>query len=97
MTTLSLFQKYELRKNRFAPGTIWVETVQYYTVKRLQILAPYEYDGVSDIYRLYPGGRNVIFRVIDSSDFSFGRLAKDAIASWSERYMDQNYEVVINE
>jgi hypothetical protein len=97
MTTLSLFQKYELRKNRFAPGTVWVQVFRGHIVKRLQILAPYEYEGVSDIYCLYQRERNVIFRVIDSSDFSFEELSKDTIVSWSEHYMERHYEVVIDE
>lgn len=97
MTTLSLFQKYELRKNRFAPGTVWEEKELLHTVRRLQILAPYEYEGVSNIYRLYLGERNVFFRVLLSTDFPFERLAKDVIASWSEEYMEKNYEVVFDE
>jgi hypothetical protein len=36
MTTLSLFQQYELRKNKFEPGTIWRDKSSH-TIKRLQI------------------------------------------------------------
>jgi hypothetical protein len=97
MTTLSIFQKYELRKNRFAPGTVWVQVFRGHIVKRLQILAPYEYEGVSDIYCLYSGQRNIIFRVLDSSHYPGGSLCRNTIASWDEHYMERHYEVVIDE
>jgi hypothetical protein len=95
--TLSLFQKYELRKNRYKPGTVWIDKESYHTVRILQILALYEYEGVSDVFRLYQGESNLFFRVLKSSGYRGGSLCKDTIVSWSTEYMEQYYEPLLDD
>lgn len=94
--TLSLFQKYELRKTRFAPGAIWRDKGRH-IVRKLQIIDPSEIDAESYVRELYSAQRDVIFRILDSSDYYGGSLAIGAFASWSEQYMEEHYEVVIDE
>ena len=95
MTTLSLFQKYELRKNKFKPGAVWVQLYRGHIVKRIQIINPP--DNNDYIHCVFSGQRNIIFRILESSDHPGGSLCKDTIASWGESYMERHYEVVINE
>jgi hypothetical protein len=101
--TLSLFQKYELRKTRFTPGTVWRAKARY-TVKELEIL-PKDTPNVAvynDADEMDTSGKNLVpFLITDSdTDDSWGvesRLNRGRKLSWSERYMEQNYEVVIDE
>jgi hypothetical protein len=96
--TLSLFQKYELRKTRFAPGNIWRDKGSH-TVIKLQIIDPSEIDGADHVHRFYyQEGRSVIFRILESEDSNYHPpLGRGNLASWGEEYMELNYEVVFDE
>jgi hypothetical protein len=99
--TLSLFQKYELRKVRFNPGSIWRAKAGY-TVQELEILPKDTPDVVvyDDADEMDFSGKNLVpFLIIESSSShpSWGgvsRLNRGRKLSWSERYMEQNYELV---
>jgi hypothetical protein len=94
---LTYFQQYEQRRKRYEPGVIWKEKQPYHTVRILRIVTPSEIDGESSVYRLYQGQRNVCFRILKSEDFPGNSLSEGAIASWSEDYMERNYEVAIDD
>jgi hypothetical protein len=94
--TLSLFQKYELRKTRFAPGSVW-RAKGGHTVRKLQIVDPSEIDRARRVYRIMQEERNVMFRILKSEVGDYVPLGRGELASWGEVYMEEHYEVVIDE
>jgi len=96
--TTSLFEKYEIRRKKYKPGTIWLEKRKVHTVKKLIILSNEEVQP-DEVYKLYTDNNpknNVIFKVLESSVLeSSGRntdLAANRIVSWSKFYMEDDYE-----
>lgn len=92
MTTLSLFQKYELRKAKFKPGTIWRDKGSH-TVKELMIVSSL---GLNEsVYQMLQGESNITFRILDSVlGYGGGFLSIGRLVSWTPEYMEQNYELV---
>ena len=90
--TLSLFQKYELRKARFNPGSIWRDKGGH-TIKELMIVSNL---GLNEsVYDMYQGESNITFRVLDSVfGHGGGVMSIGKLVSWTPKYMEQNYELV---
>jgi len=91
--TTSLFEKYEIRRKKYKPGSIWVEKGKFHTVKKLIILSNEEVQP-DEVYKLYTDNNpknNVIFKVLESSGRTTD-LAANKIVSWSKDYMENNYE-----
>jgi len=98
MNTHSFFQQYEQHRKRYKPGTIWKDKMNYHLVKEIQIVSLSEIDEESSIYYLYQGQKNVFFKILKVSRYNNeSELDKGKIASWSTEYMNQNYEVLIND
>ena len=95
MTTLSLFQKYELRKAKFKPGSVWRDKGSH-TIKELMIVSSL---GLNEyMYEMYQGESNITFRILDSLHGRNGAvLSIGKLASWSTEYMEKNYEVVLDD
>ncbi len=93
--TTSLFEKYEIRRKKYKPGSIWVEKRKVHTVKKLIILSNEEVQP-DEVYKLYTDNNpknNVTFKVLESSARTDTEdLATNKIASWSKFYMEENYE-----
>jgi len=93
--TLSLFQKYELRKAKFKPGSIWRDKGNH-TIKELMIVSNLESDEY--VYEMYKGTSNITFRILDSLMGNAGAVVSiGKLISWSTEYMERNYEVVLDD
>jgi hypothetical protein len=91
--TASLFEKYEIRRKKYKPGTIWLEKCKVHTVKKLIILSNGEVQP-DKVYKLYTDNdlkNNVTFKVLESSHRD-NDLDVNKIVSWSKDYMENNYE-----
>ena len=90
--TLSLFQKYELRKAKFKPGSIWRDKWSH-TIKELMIVSSL---GLNEsVYQMIQGESQITFRVLDSVfGHGGGILSIGKLVSWTPTYMEQNYELV---
>lgn len=91
--TTSLFEKYEIRRKKYKPGSIWVEKGKFHTVRKLIILSDEEVK-TRRIFRIYIDPmpeNNVTFKVLETS-IRCNDLDVNKIVSWSKDYMENNYE-----
>lgn len=94
MTTL--FEKYELRRNKYNPGVYWRDTpLGYHTIKELVTVSESQVKGKS-VRKLFTSGNpsnNVTFMVTASSHTPHEELGPGKYVSWSKEYMEKNYEL----
>lgn len=95
--TATLFEKYEIHRRMYKPGTIWKDKGGH-TVKELRILSSYDValSQVTDLefwedpFDSTDKSKTVVFVITKSQD-NRGRLSVGKFVRWSKSYMEDCY------
>jgi hypothetical protein len=98
--TATLFEKYEIHRKMYKPGTIWKDKGKH-IVKELRVLSDIDVtqSQVTDLgfwgHSLNPTdqSKSVVFVVTKSQDRR-GRLSEGKFVRWSKSYMEDCYDPV---
>lgn len=90
--TATLFEKYETRRKRFTPGSIWIDKGAH-SIKELQIVTVLDIPKTKNVYRMFCGKYNVYFKITKSVEGSGSRYSPGEYGCWNEEYMEYNYKV----
>lgn len=91
--SLSLFEKYELRRNKFKPGSVWID-MGHHIIKELEIVKRVDIPKDKQIFKMFLNNDNIFFKIKRSSHS--GEYSPGEYCCWSIDYMTNNYKPMLS-